>query len=195
MKYGLNVDEVYKSILHIFYGHGRGKIFNVLCEEYSIDENMDKLVQIYRNTVPNIKLYDDAVCILKTLKSNYYLGIITDGKNTVQWNKIKALNVEKYIDKVIVTDDYGREYWKPSKEPYKDILKYFNIKPGECIYIGDNPHKDFVSAKALGINTIRIIREVGAHMNTFLSKEHEADYKINCLTEVERIIDLINEKS
>ncbi len=181
--------------MHIFHIHGRGKIFNVLCKEYSIDENIDKLVQIYRNAVPDIKLYDDAVYILKTLKSNYYLGIITDGKNIVQWNKIKALNVEKYIDKVIVTDDYGREYWKPSKEPYRDILKYFNIKPGECIYVGDNPHKDFVSAKALGVNTIRIIREVGEHINTFLSKEQEADYKINRLTEVERIIDLINEKS
>lgn len=194
-KFNLDIDEIHNSILHIFHKYGRGKIFDILCDKYSINESIDKLVEIYRNTVPNIKLYNDTVHILETLKNNYYLGIITDGKNTVQWNKIKALDVEKYMDKIIVTDDYGLEYWKPSKEPYKTMLKHFNIKPKECIYIGDNPHKDFISAKALGINTVRIIREVGDHINTFLSEEYEADYKINSLTEVEKIIDLINEKS
>lgn len=194
-EHGLNVNDIYNSTLDIFHKYGRGKIFNILCHKYDIDEDVGKLVGVYRNTVPDIELYEDGLYILKTLKGNYGLGIITDGKNTVQWNKIKALNIEKYVDKIIVTDDYGRDYWKPSKEPYRDILNYFNIGPKEAIYIGDNPHKDFISAKILGINTIRIIREVGDHMNTFLSDKYEADYKINSLTEIEKIIGLINEKS
>lgn len=194
-KFDLDAHIIYKSMLDIFCEKGRGKIFDILCDIHSIDESIDKLIEIYRNTKPNIKLYNDAIYILNRLQEHYSLGIITDGKNTVQWNKLKALDVEKYMDKIIVTDDHGREYWKPSKEPYKTILKYFDVESRECIYIGDNPHKDFISAKKLGMNTIRIIREVGDHMNTFLSKEYEADYRINSLIEVGKIIDLINEKS
>lgn len=193
-KFGLNISNTYKAILDIFHKKGRGKIFNILCDKYSIDESIDKLVEIYRNNTPNIDLYDDALCVLERLKGIYFLGIITDGKNTVQWNKIKALDLEKYIDKIIVTDDYGREYWKPSKEPYEDIMKHLNVKPKECIYVGDNPNKDFISANRLGIYTVRIIRQVGDHMDTTMSNEYEADYRIRSLVELEDIIDILNEK-
>ena len=193
-KFSLNADNIYKLILDIFHEKGRGKVFNILCDKYSLDESVDKLVEIYRNNIPDIKLYDDAIYILERLKDTYSLGIITDGKNTVQWNKIKALDVEKYIDKIIVTDDYGKEYWKPSKEPYKDLIKHFNVEPEECIYVGDNPNKDFISANRLGIYTVRIIRQVGDHMDTTMSNEYEADYRIRSLVELEDIIDILNEK-
>ncbi|MFA7412442.1 MAG: HAD-IA family hydrolase [Tissierellaceae bacterium] len=194
-KYFLDIREIYNEIIEIFLENGRGRIFNILCKRYPFNESIDNLVNIYRDTLPDIRLYDDALEILKRLKRNYFLGIITDGKNTVQWNKIKALNVEKYMDKIIVTDDLGKDYWKPSERPYLDILDQFKVKPSECIYIGDNPHKDFISAKKIGIITIRIVRVIGDHMGTVLSDEYEAEYKINTLEEVERIIDLINEKS
>ncbi len=54
------------------------------------------------------------------------------------------------MDKIIVTDDYGKEYWKPSIRPFQMMLEYFNIKPEEAVYIGDNPNKDFLPCKELG---------------------------------------------
>lgn len=193
-KYHMEIQEIYNSILEIFHKDGRGKVFNRLCDKYNLNEDIDNLVEIYRNATPTLNLYDDATYILERLRGNYLLGIITDGKNTVQWNKIRSLNLEKYMDKIIVTDDYGKEYWKPSEEPYKDMLNFFRIKSKECIYIGDNPCKDFISAKKLGIHTIRIIREIGDYMNIFISDEFEAEYKVKSLIDVELIIDLINKK-
>ncbi|MFA5576804.1 MAG: HAD family hydrolase [Tissierellaceae bacterium] len=194
-KYEIGSDILYGDMIEIFYREGRGRIFDSLCSKYDLPENVDDLVKVYRENKPNIELYEDAIKLLSKIKDRYFLGIITDGKSFVQWNKIKALGLEDYIDKIIVTDDKGLDYWKPSEEPYRDILEYFNVIAEELIYIGDNPKKDFISAKRLGINTIRIIRPTGDHMNTYLSKEYEANYNIKSLLELEDIINLLNEKS
>ncbi len=77
------------------------------------------MVKIYRYNNPNISLYDDAYEVLNRFKSKYKLGLITDGHRGAQWNKIKALDIEKYMDKIIVTDDYGKDYWKPSIKPLR----------------------------------------------------------------------------
>jgi len=187
-KHNLDLNSLYEDILDIFREKGRGKVFNILCEKYSLEENIESLVDIYRNTVPNVKLYDDALYMLENLKDKYKLGLVTDGKNTVQWNKIKALDIEKYMDKIIVTDDLGRDYWKPSTKPFMLMIEHFGGAPEEYIYIGDNPNKDFIGCKRLGINTIRIIREVGDYMSTFLDKEYEADFNIKSLLELENIL-------
>lgn len=88
------------------------------------------------------------------------------------------------VDKIIVTDDFGLDFWKPHEFAYREMLKYFNSTPEQCIYVGDNPHKDFIGARKVGMHTVRIIREVGDHMNTFLDVDYEADNKINSLKEM-----------
>lgn len=185
-KYKLDNEEIHKRIIEIFYQHGRGKIFNLICEEYKLNEDIKVLVDIYRDTNPKgIELYDDAKNFIEAAKQKgYKLGIITDGMAKVQWKKIKALELENCIDKIVVSDDLGRENWKPSLVPYKEILNHFEIEPKEAVYIGDNPNKDFIGARKLGLQTVRIIRDEGDHMKTILSSEYEADREINLLNEV-----------
>lgn len=184
-KYSLKFEEIYEKIKNIFYEEGRGQIFNLLCENLEINENIDRLVEVYRSTEPReIKLYDDAIYFINYLKEkDYKLGIITDGLASVQRKKLKSLGLYKLIDKIIVTDELGREFWKPSTKSYKDILEEFNIAGDEAIYIGDNPSKDFIGARKLGIRTIRIIREQGDHIKLVCTSEFEADYNIRLLTE------------
>jgi putative hydrolase of the HAD superfamily len=191
-KYDVRFSVLYESIRGIFREHGRGKIFNILCKKYNFDEKIDDLVNIYRNAMPNIKLYDDSRLFITKFRSKYNLGIITDGKASVQWNKIKLLGLSDYVDKIIVTDDYGLSNWKPNTFSYNMILSCFNTSPSQSIYVGDNPHKDFVGAKELGIHTVRIIRNCGDHMKTFLDNNYEADYNIYSLAELGKIIDIIN---
>lgn len=203
-KYSKDEEELYKYAINVLNTQGRGKIFNIICEMYNIKEDINELIKIYREAKPQISLYEDAEYILKYFKLKlkdedmknlidnievpYKIGIITDGKASVQWNKIKLLGLEKMVDKIIVTDDYGLECWKPNEFSYMEMLKYFNCKKEECIYVGDNPNKDFIGARKVGISTIRIIREVGDHMNTFLEKEYEADFMVKNLREILKYI-------
>lgn len=43
------------------------------------------------------------------------------------------------VDKIIVTDDFGLDFWKPHEIAYREMLKYFNCTSEQCIYVGDNP--------------------------------------------------------
>ncbi len=194
--YSIDYDDLYKNIIEIFNKYGRGQILNILCQKYNINESIEKLVDIYRHATPKLKLYDDALFILEKLKASsvnessyrYNLGLITDGKASVQWNKVEALKLKNYMKKIIVTDDYGKNFWKPNEFPYRKIINYFNCKPKECVYVGDNPNKDFIGARKVGIYTVRIIREIGDYMHVFLEDSFEADYNIRSLKEIENII-------
>ena len=186
-KYNKNVDTLYIDTINILEQYGRGRVFNRLCEIHNFNEDIKKLIKIYRETKPELRLYEDAKEILSFINKKYKTGIITDGMAKVQWNKIRSLNLEKKIDKIIVTDDYGKESWKPSIRPFEIILDYFSIKSQESIYIGDNPNKDFIPCRKLGIHSVRIIREEGDYMKARLDKKYEADYNIKSLLQLKEL--------
>jgi len=163
--------------------NGRERIFNDLLDNFGIysQKNLEKCISVYRTHTPKIKLYSDAKDCLKRLK-NYPLYIVTDGNKIVQKNKIKALNLENHIKKTILTSNYGLRNSKPSTFCFQKICDMEKTSPTNLVYIGDDPHKDFVGLKREGFKTIRLFK--GRFKNERLSKEFEADYKIKSLKEI-----------
>tara|TARA_B000000460_G_C21417120_1_gene349169 strand:+ start:166 stop:837 length:672 start_codon:yes stop_codon:yes gene_type:complete len=173
--------------------NGRERIFNDLLDNFGIysQKNLEKCISVYRTHTPKIKLYSDAKDCLKRLK-NYPLYIVTDGNKIVQKNKIKALNLENHIKKTILTSNYGLRNSKPSTFCFQKICDMEKTLPTNLVYIGDDPHKDFVGLKREGFKTIRLFK--GRFKNERLSKEFEADYKIKSLKEInEEFIKMILE--
>lgn len=184
-KFGLDKKEIYDKFISTLDLKGRGKIFDICIAEYGIDESVNKLVQVYRDTKPQLLLYEDAERIIKVLKDkNIKTALITDGCSKVQHSKIAALNLENIIDEIIVTDDYEGAA-KPSTVPFKMVLSRMNgINAKHCIYIGDNPRKDFIGAREVGMKTARIIRALGDNMRLKAADGFEADIIIHDLTEI-----------
>ncbi len=187
-KHKLGRDELYRAMLRLLADNGRGRIFNDICDLYNLDEDINNLVEIYRNAAPNISLYEDAEYFLNYCRGKYKLGLITDGIHYVQWNKIRLLDLEKYFDCIIVTDDHGKDFWKPSIKPYVKMAEELWAAFDEMICIGDNPRKDFYGARQLGIYTVRIIRPVGDHMGLRLGRDYEADREISSMYEMKEVI-------
>lgn len=184
-KFQKNSIQLWEQMCDLLEKEGRGHIFNRICEIHQIQEDIQKLVTIYRNTTPNLTLYKDAQkCLDRLKKQGIKTGLITDGCFLVQRKKVEALALYKQIDKIIITDEKGLKYWKPSIQPYQDILKQLQVNPEDAVYIGDNPKKDFIGAKTIGMDTIRIIRAVGDHILDKTSKELEADQIIYTLDDI-----------
>lgn len=176
---------LYKDFIDIWLSQGRGQIFNIICDKYNIAINISLLVQVYREHKPELVLYDDAKeALTYFITRNIPMGLITDGDSTTQWRKVESLQLNKLFNFIIVTNDLGIEYWKPSAVPYKKVAEALNVPIEKCVYIGDNPNKDFITAKKLGMKTIRIVREIGDHMKTRLDNTYEADKEIYSLTEL-----------
>ncbi len=80
-----DVDRIYEMLVHEWKENGRGKVFDVVCEQLRIQAHIPSLVRAYRYHQPSISLYGDARKLLDHLRgSNKKIGIITDGHSVMQ---------------------------------------------------------------------------------------------------------------
>ena len=78
------------------------------------------------------------------------------------------------------------EKQKPNPLPYQKAMEKLEASANETVYIGDNPYKDFITARKLGIFTIRIMR--GQYKKIKLRKEYESDCQIQNLEDIFNVI-------
>ena len=181
----------YQEALYLFNQGTRGNIFNLALDQLKVDYDLDfidKLVAVYREHLPTIVLYEDAKWAIQYLKDKYKLGIITDGFLVTQKNKVKALGIADDFDVVVFSDAYGRENWKPSSVPYTKVMEALQLRGEQLIYVGDNPAKDFVTAKKMGWLTIQIKRKQGEYLNIEVSEEYQAHFVIESLFELKDLL-------
>lgn len=177
--------SIYESMNDLFKEDSKN-VFNRLLDKLNIKydgEYIKYLIHEYRSHMPSIDLYKDAQEILDCLRSNgIKLGMITDGYKIAQRNKIKALNIEEYFECIVVTDELGRQYWKPHRKSYEIVKEELGLKYQEIVYVGDNINKDFITANKLGIYTVMINRAEGIYLNLDKDEEYKAKNIINTLT-------------
>ena len=159
-RFGFDQETIYEQLLNILNEQGRGRVFDRLMSELGIDDEnrVGLLVYIYRSHKPEIKLFPEALPVLRALKQKgLLLGLITDGMASVQRKKIAALHLDE-LDMVVCSDEIGRDCWKPSVVPFKLALDFLQVTPGEAVYVGDNIAKDFQGANAASMGTIMLKR-------------------------------------
>ena len=192
-KHGLDEFYVYETMDRLFEESSRN-VFNRLLDNLEVDydiEYIKNLIKIYRNHMPSIKLYDDAKEILDYLKnSEIKLGIITDGYQITQKNKLKVLNIDEYFECIVITDELGREYWKPHRKPYDIVKETLGLQYEEIVYVGDNINKDFITANKLGMKTVMINRLEGVYSNIDKDESYKAKIEINTLTSLVEVLKL-----
>jgi putative hydrolase of the HAD superfamily len=185
---GISEDEIYTRLC-FYLQKGRESIFDQVLKEYNIFSKIlvRKCLTIYRTHQPDISLYPDSRrCLERFPDVPKY--IVTDGNKLVQKNKINALGLDKFIKFSYITHRYGIKHSKPSGYVFQKICKREDTEPGMMLYIGDNPMKDFVGIKSLGIKTVRIIR--GNYKEIRLDDSFEAERNIHSFDEI--TTDLLN---
>lgn len=188
----LNEDSVFNKALELFEVSSK-EVFNRLLDEFQIEYSKDyilEFIKCYREHKPNIEFFEDVIPTINKLKQNgYKLGIITDGYKETQLAKIEALNCRELFDEIIITDELGREFWKPHEKSYKMMAEKLDVGLNEMIYVGDNVNKDFITANELGIITVYIDRRDGIYQNINVASMYLAKYKIKNICEIFKIID------
>ena len=121
-------------------------------------------------------------------KKGMKLGILSDGYAVAQRNKVRALECEKYFDRIVLTDEIGRDAWKPSAKGFELLMEEFGISADEMIYLGDNPSKDFYVKVTAGVKTARIKREDGVYFKHPYLENVREDYYIESLTDIIELI-------
>lgn len=172
-------DEQLFDRMFNWYQEGQD-VFNLVAKLYSISK--EDLLQKYRCHYPVIQLTHGALEVLQEVKrKGHLLGLITDGRSITQRNKLKALGIENYFDKIIISEEFGST--KPSKRNFE---VFENASIADYFYIGDNVTKDFLTPNVLGWNSICLLDQgKNIHKQDFsVSEEFLPQYKITSLIEL-----------
>jgi putative hydrolase of the HAD superfamily len=145
----------------------RTRIFDLVLEELGIavtPELIDRLVGHYRDHEPAIAMEPDAAHFIARDAPGRGLAIVSDGFLVAQQAKVRALGVDRArFGPVMLTDEFGWDWWKPNERCFQHIQAHFALPPNRFAYVADNPGKDFVGPQKLGWKTIRMRREGGLH--------------------------------
>ena len=182
-EFNIGKSESYEMMLDVLDKEGRGEIFNRILENFGIfsKKRVRKCLSTYRSHKPQINLPKTSIKLLKRF-DDYPKYIVTDGNKYVQKQKITTLNLYQKIKKAFITHCYGLKHAKPSPYCLEKIARIEKC-PNSCIvYIGDDPHKDFVGIKPMGFKTIRVLQ--GRHKNTKLDKGREAHLSVSSLDDI-----------
>ncbi len=189
--YKLDRQEVYEKMISLFEESSKN-VFNRILEHFNIKYSKDEIVNfinIYRNHKPNIEFFDDVIpTILDLRKRGIKTGIITDGYKETQRIKVEVLGCKELFDEIIITDELGREFWKPHERAYKMMAENLNVEFKEMIYVGDNITKDFITANLLGIKTIYIKRKLGVYKDVKYEEKYKATNEIKSTSEIKYYI-------
>ena len=182
--YNLDSEKVFKKMLELFNESSK-EVFNRILDSFDIKYSKEyilELIKIYREHIPDIDFYEDVIPTITELRNKgFKLGIITDGYKETQIRKIEVLNCNRLFDEIIITDELGREFWKPHEKSYRLMAERLSIYLEEMIYIGDNLQKDFVTANKIGIETVRIGREDSIYSKKDIAIDYLAKYEIDSL--------------
>lgn len=192
-RFHLTANDVYYNLLS-WYSHGENA-FTKLNETYGLDAPIKEYLDIYRFHQPNISLSEDTIKTLTELKeAGVLMGIISDGREETQKNKIAALGLSEWVSLELIIINEEQKYFKPNHWSYdRMMLKSFEkgIEPdAEFYYVGDNPEKDFLAPNLMGWKTI-CLKDDGknVHKQRFdLEKDYLPHNKVESISEIIALI-------
>lgn len=186
--------EGFASCAQTEFGTGnRTHVFDAVLEKLGLDtsaQTVSELVDVYRTHEPRLVLWDDADQAMNVLSYKYDLALVTDGYLAAQRRKVRSLGLDSRLNPIVFSDELGgRSSWKPSSIPYRRMMEITGAAPEICVYIADNPFKDFVTARKLGWSTIRIRRPEQLHWTVSPANDYGADIEISSMLVLPALID------
>lgn len=129
--------------------------------------------------------------ILRYLSQDYKIGLVSDTETSSESSVRKALRkleIEEYFSAVVTSTDIG--VTKPHPDIFLEALRQLDVSPEEAIMIGNDPTRDILGAKQLGIITV-LYRTSDYYQK---GSEIDADYFIDSLNELLRIITTLKKR-
>jgi putative hydrolase of the HAD superfamily len=187
--YGVPFNEAFDIMQSKLRSGERDQAFQALTTRFNLPRStVKKCLSVYRSHKPNIFLDNSAAQIL-----NYYSNInkylVTDGNKLVQRRKVDSLELQRVFKYCFVTHSFGLKAAKTSIICFEKIRKKESVEWTVLVYIGDDPKKDFVNLKPLGVKTIRVL--TGRYSDLTVSTSFDAEFRISSLGELKNVIDSI----
>ncbi|MDD5132843.1 MAG: HAD family hydrolase [Candidatus Nanoarchaeia archaeon] len=126
-------------------------------DKIKLPEEQRKKILEYNNQI-EVHLYKDSKEVIKKLKKNYKLGLISNlyDLTAIQFEE-KFRDFFINFDVVVFSAYVGLK--KPDPKIFLQTLEKLGVNPEEAIMIGDSPEKDVIAAQQVGMNALLINRK------------------------------------
>lgn len=121
----------------------------------AIEDNpvfLDELFEEYlREYQAAWRAFPDAFDVLTSLRNQgFRLGILTNGNEQQQLEKLGTIGLHESVDVVCVSEAIGVQ--KPDPRAFKTLAQRLGVAPAECLFVGDNPQQDVAGAITAGMS-------------------------------------------
>ncbi len=160
------VSEFAEACDWLFGSGRRGSIFDEALVLLGLDPNprlISELVRTYRRHEPEISLFADAQGALEWSAAIAAVAVVSDGHLDSQRAKARRLGLERFASPIVLTAEWGSSYAKPARRAFQMVELEHRARGPECVYMADNPAKDFAAPRALGWGTVRVRRRGALH--------------------------------
>ncbi len=158
-KHGVSFQEAWKHCTDSYAGLGdqdlRWYDIDHWLSQFEISVPSSKLIDDLSHM---IKLFDDSVPALESLKNKGYDLIVLSNANRKFLDvKIKAEGMKYFFSRVYsVTSDFGQV--KKSRDVYEKICAELKIAPGEMVHVGDHEGFDYLAPLEAGVHAFLLDR-------------------------------------
>ncbi|CAM3682181.1 HAD family hydrolase [Paenibacillus lactis] len=131
------------------------EVYRKLAELFKLDRNLyhellaDLNHKFHHYSVGYAGLHE-MLSLLK--REGYKLGIVTNGRDFYQRNKISALGIHDYFTDIVTSGSVNIK--KPDHAIFQIALKHLRSIGRRTVFVGDSIEADIIPAKELGMFTI-----------------------------------------
>lgn len=165
----INIKEVFIKRDYLM-----GKYFNLDIEKGLFNDLFVKFLY------DEIEMVDGIEDLLLYLSDKYKIFTASNGIFKMQENRLKKSNLDKYFDKIFVSDKIGFE--KPDKKFFQKIMDLTKFSNDDLIMIGDSIKSDIIGAKNSKIKSIYLNKE-----DKKISDKNFT-YQVKNLSEIKKIL-------
>jgi putative hydrolase of the HAD superfamily len=144
-----------------------------------------------KNRFHGLRLFPETEAVFATVRSAVSaaavkaarpIGIVTNGPTEVQHAKLELLGIDRLVDFVLVSEEFGVA--KPDPQIFREALRLAGVGPEEAVFVGDSAEFDMAGAQAAGIPTVWVNR----HQRPWTEPGPPPSRQIRTLAELPRLL-------
>ena len=125
-------------------------VFNKIKEKWAPDLDVESWIpRRYENFHNYQELLPDAEPVLQEPLQKYRLGIVSNGDGRLQSRKIDVLELRKYFEVILISQDFGAD--KPERSIYDEAAHELHLPNEEIAFVGDTFDTDILGAYKAGM--------------------------------------------
>jgi len=99
---------VLRVLCRALAGSGRGHELQELCVRFDLPESLvGSLADLIREHTPSLRLPRESERVLRTLRTNWRIGVLTNGEPHIQRRKVAALGISGLVEDVVFAAECG----------------------------------------------------------------------------------------